>query len=136
MKWTLLLPVLLYIICSCRTARPVVQTPQPAIPHDTIPKTDEKQQGMTKTDAFLEELLQSQGGTFADIISKHDDYRIQVIYTQINRDSANQPSFQTYYYNVDPNRYFYPASTVKLPVALLSLQRLNELKVFGLNSNS
>src|SRR5688500_492582 len=32
--------------------------------------------------------------------------------------------------------YFYPASTVKLPVALLSLQRLNDLKVFGLNSQS
>jgi hypothetical protein len=33
---------------------------------------------------------------------------------------------------VDPDKYFYPASTVKMPVALLALQRLNELKVKGL----
>src|SRR5213075_1326575 len=32
--------------------------------------------------------------------------------------------------------YFYPASTVKFPVCLLALQRLNELKEKGIDKNT
>ena len=34
------------------------------------------------------------------------------------------------------HHYFYPASTVKLPVAILALQKLNELKITGLDKRS
>jgi hypothetical protein len=61
------------------------------------------------------------------------EYEIQVVYTQINRDADNQPSFKTYEYNVNKDRYFYPASLVKLPVACLTLEKLNQLKVKDLN---
>ena len=49
------------------------------------------------------------------------------MYTQINRDENNIPHFTTFQFNVDSTRYFYPASTVKLPVALLALEKLNEI---------
>ena len=138
MKWNVLLPVLLVLVFACRSGKKVAGTGKRPMATDTIavPVKKEKQENMTKTDPFLEKLFRSQTGTFRQIINRHDDYRVQVIYTQINRDSANFPSFHTYYYNVNPNKYFYPASTVKMPVALLALQRLNELKVFGLNSNA
>jgi hypothetical protein len=60
-------------------------------------------------------------------------YRIQIIYTQINRDADNKPSFTNYYFHVNRDLYFYPASTVKLPLALLSLEKLNRLGVQGVN---
>ncbi len=54
-------------------------------------------------------------------------YRIQIIYTQINRDSKGSPSFTTYRYLVDSTNYFYCASLVKLPCSILALEKLNEL---------
>lgn len=63
-------------------------------------------------------------------------HRVQIIYTQIDRDANNQATFKTYHYNLDTNTYFYPASTVKLPVALLALEKLNELNLPGITANS
>ena len=54
------------------------------------------------------------------------------MYTKIDRDSVNHPSFTSHYYGVDSNTYFYPASTVKLPIALLALEKINELEIEGL----
>lgn len=70
---------------------------------------------------------------FGRILSGKDSFEVQVIYTQIDRDANNKPTFTSYYYNVDSSRYFYPASTVKLPMSLLALEKLNELKIEGLN---
>ena len=43
-------------------------------------------------------------------------------------------NFIEYEYNIDTNRYFYPASTVKLPIALFALEKLNENKVLSINT--
>jgi hypothetical protein len=56
-------------------------------------------------------------------------YRIQILYTQINRNQNNVPEFKTYSYNLDSNSYYYPASTVKLPVSIFALEKLNKLKL-------
>ncbi len=79
------------------------------------------------TTDLLENLMKQEPASFRKILKKKDRYEVQIIYTQIDRDEANQPSFTSHYYNVDSNRYFYPASTVKMPVAFLALERLNEL---------
>jgi len=55
------------------------------------------------------------------------EYEIQIIYTQINRDRYQYPHMQSFYIGRDDDRYFYPASTVKMPVAFLAMQRINEL---------
>ncbi|WP_242926269.1 serine hydrolase [Pontibacter vulgaris] len=68
-----------------------------------------------------------------DVLNKPDTYQYQIIYTRINRDKNNQPHFKHSYYNVDRNRYYNPASTVKLPTAILALEKLNELKVNNLD---
>jgi hypothetical protein len=62
-----------------------------------------------------------------------EKYRIQIIYTQIDRDASNRPSFKNYYFHVNRDFYFYPASTVKLPLAMLSLEKLNRLGVKNVN---
>ena len=63
------------------------------------------------------------------VLRQPGTYRLQIIYTQINRDNANTPTFTNYYYRVDSTEYFNPASTVKLPLALLSLEKLNALNI-------
>jgi hypothetical protein len=91
---------------------------------------------LPKNDKFLEQLMRQYPMYFGKILDYPDSFKVQIIYTQIDRDSNNNPSFSDYYYGVDSTKYFYPASTVKLPVALLSLQKINELRLPGLNKGS
>ena len=87
-----------------------------------------------KTDALLKNILEQNKDTLVQkVLSNPKEYRLQIIYTQINRDKNNKPSFKNYYFNVDSLFYFNPASTVKLPLAILSLQKFNELHIDGVN---
>ena len=81
----------------------------------------------------LEALLESQPQRFGTVMQDPAKYRVQIMYTQIDRDANNQPVFKSFVYNVNPGEYFYPASTVKLPVAALALEKLNRLNQPGLN---
>ena len=65
----------------------------------------------------IEALLHAQPEKFGAVMSDPERHRVQVIYTQIDRDEDNRPSFRSFRYRVDPGEYFYPASTVKLPTA-------------------
>ncbi len=66
--------------------------------------------------------------SFDSIIAKKNDYRLQIIYTQINRDENNQPTFTTYTFDADCY-YYYCASIFKLPAAVFALEKLNELQL-------
>ncbi|OIR00165.1 hypothetical protein GALL_178110 [mine drainage metagenome] len=94
------------------------------------------QKKLNKTDIFLENLMKSRPEEFSSILSNKDSLNVQIIYTQIDRDKNNKPSFTEYTFNLNNDHYFYPASTVKMPVAFLALEKLNELNKTGLNSNS
>lgn len=86
------------------------------------------------TDNFLQKLLiEKASPLLLRILNKPDSFRYQLIYTQINRDRKNNPSFKNYYLHVDKELYFNPASTVKLPVALIALEKLNKRKITGIN---
>ncbi|MBS1652368.1 MAG: serine hydrolase [Bacteroidetes bacterium] len=63
-------------------------------------------------------------------------YKLQIIYTQINRNSKNSPTFKDYTYKLDSLNYFYPASLVKLPTAIAALEKLNEINNPQVNFNS
>ena len=82
-------------------------------------------------DASLDPLLDLIQGvedsTFQHVLNNPDKFQYQIRYTQVDRDKNNGAILTSYEYNVDPKRYFYPASTVKMPVAFLALQRINEL---------
>lgn len=88
---------------------------------------------LLEDDRLVENLMKREPEKFEDILKNKDEWEIQIIYTQINRDSINRPSFKSFYFNVDSTRYFYPASTVKLPLVLLALEKLNRLQIKGLD---
>jgi len=89
-----------------------------------------------KNNSFLEELLKQQPGYFDHVLKNPDSFRVQIIYTQINRSKNNRPAFTHHYFNVDPAQYFYPASTVKMPVALTALEKLKRLKKYRITRES
>ena len=90
-----------------------------------------------KTDAFLANLLKKDTSRLLQqVITDPAQYRVQIIYTQIDRDKKNNPSFHHYYFNVDPALYFNPASMVKLPLAALALEKLDSLKDKGIDRNT
>ncbi len=58
-----------------------------------------------------------------------DVFHLQIIYTQITRDSNGKPTFKNYTYKLDSTNYFYCASLVKLPCSILALEKINELTI-------
>jgi len=88
----------------------------------------------SRTDKVLKDVFADEKDSlFQSVIQHPEIYRFQIIYTQIDRDKNNKPSFTNYYYNYDSLQYFNPASTVKLPLAFLSLEKLTQLKQKGVN---
>ncbi len=88
------------------------------------------------TDVFISDLLKNDPQFFDPVIKNKDEWGVQIIYTRLDRGRNGNPKFTDHYFNVNAESYFYPASTVKLPVALLALQKLHELNIPGLDMNT
>ncbi len=84
---------------------------------------------------FLAKLMQSKPELFSGILNHPTKNEVQVIYTQVNRDRHNKPSFKTFSYNFNPQHYFYPASTVKLAAVVFALEKVNTLKDKGISTD-
>lgn len=71
----------------------------------------------------------NQKSILVQVSRKPQTYRLQIIYTQINRDEHGKPIFKNYTYHLDSSLYFYCASLVKLPCAILALEKLHTLNI-------
>ena len=88
----------------------------------------------SKTDKSLVDILnQNTDPVFQLVLKDLQTYRLQIIYTKIDRDKNNKPAFTHYFFNHNPELYFNPASMVKLPLAALALEKLNTLNKTGVN---
>ena len=93
---------------------------------------------------FLNDLLAKHPQYFDSVLKNKNELKVQIIYTQIDKGKKQKDKikFTDHYFNLNSENYFYPASTVKLPVAILALQKLNELsagsggKLSGLGKNT
>lgn len=65
------------------------------------------------------------------VFDNHKKYRLQIIYTQIDRDINGKPTFKNYTYQLDSSNYFYCASLVKLPCSILALEKTKKLRVYS-----
>ncbi|RNC87449.1 MAG: hypothetical protein ED555_14040 [Allomuricauda sp.] len=74
----------------------------------------------------LEGVLASPNEKIARVLDSLDQFELQILYTQINR-NGDSLTFIDYGFQLDSLRYFYPASTVKFPAVVASLEKLNEL---------
>ena len=112
-------------------------TARSAITGVAEPRTAGTAQSIEKNDPFLVELLRSKASPFLlRVLNKPDSFRYQLIYTRIDRDSRNRPHFHNYCLRVNPQEYFNPASTVKMPLAFLALEKINSLHRYGITRDT
>jgi len=62
-----------------------------------------------------------------------ENYQVQIRYTQIDRRN-DSVIFTDYDFQVNDSNYFYPASTVKFPIAVLALERLNNTDTLSIDT--
>ena len=129
----------LLILMCCTPARkaagPVAAPSTPGV-HTKVPETPLQEAAGNKDDAFFVNLFKQYPGVMDSVLLNRKKWNVQVIYTEINRNANQVPTFQHHYFNRSDARYFYPASTVKFPIALLALEKLNQLRAPGLNKFS
>jgi hypothetical protein len=88
-----------------------------------------------RTDSFLVSLLRSHASpALLHVLDHPDSFRYQLIYTRIDRDKKNRPHFHNFYYRVNALDYFNPASTVKMPLAFLALEKRDSTGRYGLET--
>jgi len=80
----------------------------------------------SKDSPLLERIILSLKNDFPGIVSNPTKHRLQVLYTQVDRDKNNNPNFTTHSFRLRPKEYFYPASTTKFPIAVLALEKANQ----------
>jgi hypothetical protein len=77
---------------------------------------------------ILQETLASDNPKIKNVMSNPKAFELQIIYTQILRNKNNKVSFKDFTYHLNAKNYYYPASTVKFPIAILALEKLNTIE--------
>lgn len=84
----------------------------------------------------IEQVFFQSRSFYQPFLSDTSAFRIQILFTQIDRDIRNVPTLKTYTFRLNPKEYFYPASAVKLPLCALTLEKLQQLQIAGLDRNT
>ena len=108
-KFSVFFLTIIFILCILSFLKPSVEQEKPI------------------NSSLLTSILNELDKRYENIITKPEQYRTQILYTQIDRDGNNNPKFTNHIFGVRPDNYFYPASTIKLPVAALALEKLNRI---------
>ena len=87
--------------------------------------------GCKKSENPFDFILNSKIPEIKKIKNNLSNHEVQILYSSIQRDSLGKPLFEEFSYNLDKNYYYYPASTVKLPISILAIQKINYLKDKG-----
>src|SRR5690606_21203728 len=81
----------------------------------------------------LEKAIQSEHPKIKRVIDSAAHYQVQIMLSTIERNN-NGVKFTDYQFRVNDSTYFYPASSVKLPISLLALEKLNKDPRFDRNT--
>ena len=72
-------------------------------------------------------IMHGQPAQFDSILNNKQQYRLQIIYTKVDRDKNNKPHLTTYCLDTG-KYYYYCASMIKLLECPLALEKINRLK--------
>ncbi|MFM1877925.1 MAG: hypothetical protein RLZZ241_791 [Bacteroidota bacterium] len=90
--------------------------------------------GESNTTDPLQTVLESSNPAIQKVMANPEAYEVQIRYTRIDRKN-DSIVLTDYDYRVNDQAYFYPASTVKLPIAVLALEKLNRLDSLDRNTS-
>lgn len=79
----------------------------------------------TQTDPILR-ALQTDSAAIKRVTDNLAEHEVQILFSEVTRSNTGEVRFNTSEFQVEKYNYFYPASTVKFPVALLALEKLSE----------
>jgi hypothetical protein len=83
---------------------------------------------------LLTRLLEEHPAYFGQVLKNADRHRLQIIFTQIDRDKKKLLPILTHHtYRLDTTEYFFPASVVKLFTSACALEKLHDLNIPGLD---
>ena len=80
----------------------------------------------------IEKALKNPNPKIQNVLENKNEHEIQILLSEIKRNHSGEVLFKESTYQLDEDLYFYPASTAKLPIAILALQKLNSLKAKGI----
>ncbi|MBT8286407.1 MAG: class A beta-lactamase-related serine hydrolase [Bacteroidia bacterium] len=81
----------------------------------------------------LQAALDSESKLIRQVIDSVDQYEVQIQLTTIDR-QADTIVFTDFEYQLDDSTYFYPASTVKFPVSILTLEQIQKDELLNLDT--
>ncbi|PIF00206.1 MAG: hypothetical protein CR994_07005 [Maribacter sp.] len=81
----------------------------------------------------LDYALSSKNIKIKRVVDSLEPYEVQIKFTKIIR-TADSVLFEDHDFQVNDTNYFYPASTVKLPIAILTLEKLNHIDSINRNT--
>ena len=80
------------------------------------------------------QLLKHVNSRFQPILQAPEQFRFQEIYTMVHRNQFNEPTFETFQFGMKDGTYFYPASAIKFPIAVLALEKLNNISSIDMDT--
>jgi hypothetical protein len=119
------------------TAPPLANAPAPAPrtpprePAAAPPSPTTASTASSTNDTLLAQLLGNGGAVLKKVLASPEVYRFQVLYGVVGPGST--PTFERHGYRVDAE-YFFPASSMKVPITLATYDRLATLRAQGKGS--
>ena len=84
------------------------------------------------TNTILERVLSNTDPAIQTIVQQLEKHEVQILLTEVIKLDEVPLDFKSTSFQLNNDHYFYPASTVKLPIAALALQKLRELNSSGI----
>lgn len=82
---------------------------------------------MATNSSPIERALSTTNTAIRRVVDNIEQHQVQILFSEVTRNGNRGVDFDEYSFGIDDNFYFYPASTVKFPVAMLALEKLEEL---------
>ncbi len=85
-----------------------------------------------KQKSIFDDIFDEDSKSFNTIVKNKEKHEIQILFSPITR-HKDSIAIEDHFFNYRPGEYFYPASSVKMPVAFMALQKLEDLRSSGIN---
>ena len=82
----------------------------------------------------VEHALRSSNDKIKKVMEQLEAHEVQILYTEISEGKDGSVEFRDFDFQLDDSLYFYPASSVKFPIAILALEKVNEISQINRNT--
>lgn len=72
----------------------------------------------------IEQVMVSDNPKIKTVVDSLENHEVQILFSEVKK-TNDSVYFEDHSFQVDNNTYFYPASTVKFPIALLALEKIS-----------